>query len=214
MPDLILNEDDVVHRAMQASTHSLSQNLSLIESQRNLAHAKSQRGIQVSLHCELGLRNTANQMSLAYKHLQDNQIVGLSVSIPIFDWGVKKGRVRMAKANLDMVKTQIEQNNLVYRQELKRLVRQFNLQYEQCADAQRAENLATERYELTIHRFEKGSINVTELNTALREKESARAQYINQLHTYWSDYYKIQSYTLWNYIANHDITFDFEQLIK
>lgn len=214
VPDIMLDEQEVIQRAMQASTHSMTQKLSLIESQRNLAEAKSQRGVQVSLHSELGLRNTADRIGAAYRNLQDNEIVGLSVSLPIFDWGMSKGRVRIAKANLNMVKTQIEQEDLNYRQELKRLVMQFNLQYEQCREAARAEEIADERYTLTLQRFETGSISVTELNTAQQEKESARAQYISQLQTYWNNYYNIQRRTLWNYINNNEITTDFNKLVK
>lgn len=55
---------------------------------------------------------------------------------------------------------------------------------------------------------------MTELNTALQEKEAARAQYISQLQTYWNNYYNIQRYTLWNYINNNEITTDFEQLVR
>ena len=214
VPDIMLDEQVVIERAMQASTHSMTQQLSLIDSQRNLAEAKSKRGIQVSLHSELGLRNTAGNLGAAYKNLQDNEIIGLSVSLPIFDWGLSKGKVRIAKANLDMVKTQIEQEDLNYRQELKRLVMQFNLQYEQCREAARAEEIADERYSLTLQCFETGSISVTELNTAQQEKESARAQYISQLQTYWNNYYNIQRRTLWNYVNNTEITTDFYKLVK
>lgn len=212
--DNMLSEDEVMQRALEASTHPLAQQLSLIESQRNLAQAKSQRGVQLSLHGELGLYKTSDNIGDAYRRLQDNEIVGLTLSVPIFDWGVSKGRVRVAKANLDMVKTQIEQNLLEYRQEIRNLVIQFNLQYEQCLDAARAEEIANERYSLTLQRFEAGGVTVTELNTALQEKESARSQYISNLHTYWSDYYSIQRHTLWDYINNREITTDFNRIVK
>lgn len=214
VPDMVLNEDEVIQRAMLSSTHSMTQKLSLIESQRELAQAKAQRGIQLAIHSELGLRNTADRIGAAYGHLQDNEVVGLTLSLPIFDWGVSKGRVRIAKANLDVVKTQIQQEDIEYEQTIKKLVMQFNLQYEQCRDAARAEEIANERYALTVQRFETGSISVTELNTAQQEKESARAQYISQLRTYWSNYYTIRRHTLWDYIENHEITTDFDQITR
>lgn len=214
VPDMMLNEEEVMQRAVTASTHPMAQKLKLLSSQSELAQAKSQRGIQVSLRSELGLRNTADRIGDAYSHLQDNEIVGLSLTLPIFDWGVSKGRVRVAKASLDVVKTEIEQEEIAYRQEIQRLVMQFNLQSEQCHDAARAEEIADERYALTVQRFEAGSINVTELNTAQQEKESARSQYINQLRTFWSNYYNIQRHTLWDYINNHEITTDFDKLVR
>lgn len=91
---------------------------------------------------------------------------------------------------------------------------QFNLQSEQCHDAARAEEIADERYMLMLQRFEAGSISVTDLNTAQQEKESARSQYINQLKTYWSDYYTIQRHTLWDYINKCEITTDFDKIIR
>ncbi len=214
VPDILLIEDEVTHRAMTASTYPLEQQLKLISSQSSLAQAKSQRGIQLSLRSEVGLRNTADRIGQAYSHLQDNEIVGLSVTWPIYDWGVSKGRVKVAKSNLEVVKTQIEQDESAYRQEVKRLVMQFNLQSEQCHDAARAEEIADERYMLMLQRFEAGSISVTDLNTAQQEKESARSQYINQLKTYWSDYYTIQRHTLWDYINKCEITTDFDKIIR
>lgn len=48
VPDIMLDENEVMQRAMLSSTHPMTQKLSLIESQRNLAQAKSQRGIVLS----------------------------------------------------------------------------------------------------------------------------------------------------------------------
>lgn len=214
VPDMLLNEDEVIQRAISEGTHPLEQKLKLISSQSNLAQAKAQRGVQVSLRSELGLRNTADRIGDAYTHPQDNEIVGLSMTVPIFDWGVSKGRVRIAKANLDVVKTQIEQTEMEYKQEVQKLVMQFNLQAEQCHDAARAEEIANERYTLTLQRFEAGSITVTELNTAQQEKEAARSQYISQLRTYWNNYYNIQRHTLWDYINNREITTDFDKMVR
>jgi outer membrane protein TolC len=144
----------------------------------------------------------------------DNEIIGLTVSLPIFDWGVSKGRVKMAQAQLDVVKTQIEQSHLDYLQELRKKVAQFNVQPMQCRDAKRAQDIAEERYDITRKRFETGTISVTELNTAQQELESAKAQYINQLQSFWNDYYSLQKSTLYDWQNHRDLTVDFEKVIN
>lgn len=214
VPDIVLSETDVEHRAVNASSHSVAQQLTLIESQRAVAQAKSARGVQLTLSGEMGLYQTAHRMADAYSRLRDNEIVGLTLSLPVFDWGMSRGRVQIAKANLEVTKTQLEQSEQTYRQDVRRQVQQFNCQSEQCRDAQRAEQIAAERYELTYRRFQAGAVTVTELNTAQQELEAARSQSIAQLQTFWTGYYNIQRSTLHDYIHHRDIDADFEKLIN
>lgn len=47
-----------------------------------------------------------------------------------------------------------------------------------------------------------GNISVTELNTALQELETAKSQYITQLKTYWTYYYSLRRYTLYDWVQN------------
>ena len=148
---------------------------------------------------------TANDISGAYKNLRDNEVIGLTLSLPIFDWGVSKGRVRMAQAQLEVVRTQQEQTHLDYVQELRKKVMQFNAQPSQCRNAQRAQEIAEERYNIMRRRYEEGTVSVTDLNTALQEMTSAKAQYIGQLNTFWSDYYSLQKSTLYDWNLNRDL---------
>lgn len=214
IPDILINADDVLQKAINNSSHSLDQKLQLLEVQKNLAQAKSSKGIQVTLSSEIGFSQTGNTINTAYSRLKDNEIIGLSLSLPIFDWGVSKGRVKMAQAQLDVVKTQLEQSHLDYMQNLRKKVMQFNIQPIQCKDALRAQEIAVERYEITRKRYEAGGISVTELNTAQQEMESAKAQYIAHLSSFWNDYYALQQATLYDWQSKSDLTVDFESLIK
>ena len=214
IPDILINADDVLQKAINNSSHSLDQKLQLLEAQKNLAQAKSSKGIQMTLSSEIGFSQTGNTINTAYSRLKDNEIIGLSLSLPIFDWGVSKGRVKMAQAQLDVVKTQLEQSHLDYMQNLRKKVMQFNIQPTQCKDALRAQEIAVERYEITRKRYEAGGISVTELNTAQQEMESAKAQYIVQLSSFWNDYYALQQATLYDWQSKSNLTVDFESLIK
>ena len=44
--------------------------------------------------------------------------------------------------------------------------------------------------------------------------ESAKAQYLSQLKTFWSDYYALQKSTLHDWQSGRDITVDFDELMK
>ena len=214
VPEIILSVDEVIQRAITNSSHTLEQKQQMLEAEKSLAQAKSNKGLQMTIRGEVGFTQTANAFADAYRNPMDNEIVGLTLSLPIFDWGVSRGRVKMAQARLEVVRTQQEQAHLDYVQALRKKVLQFNLQPIQCRDALRAQEIAEERYEIMRKRFETGSVSVTDLNTAQQEMESAKYQYINQLNTFWNDYYSLQKSTLYDWIQKRDIEFEYEKLVK
>lgn len=214
VPDIIINADDAVAYALENSTHVPSQRLTLLEAQQSVAKAKSSRGIQMQLSSEIGFNKTSDTFKGAYGNLRDNEVIGLSLSLPIFDWGVSKGQVRVAEAELELANLEVEQARVEYVEDIRRQVMQFACQAEQCRTAKRAEEISAERYDISKRRFEEGTITVTDLNTALQESETARAQYINQLQTYWTDYYTLRRATLFDWQRNIKLTADYDSLLK
>lgn len=214
VPDLTVGFDEVMRRAIDNSSHSREQRLLLLEAQQSLAQAKANRGLQMTLSGQVGFTQSATSLQGAYRDLRDNEIVGLTLSLPIFDWGVSRGKVKMAQAQLDVVRTRVEKTHQDYLQELRRKVVQFNSQPAQCRDARRAGEIAAERYAITLRRFEQGHVTVTELNTAQQEMEAARSQYISQLQAFWTDYYSLQKSTLYDWLARRSLTADFESIVK
>ena len=205
VPQLTLISDDVLQKAYENSSHNLSDRLQLLQSEQQVAYTKSQKGIQLTLNGEVGFNKMGNSLNEAYKHLNDNEIVGLTLSLPLFDWGVSKGRVKIAEANLEVLKTELEMADMEFKQQIRAEVETFNTQSSQFSDSRRMLEIAEERYSLMYRRFENGGVTVTELNTAQQELDNAKAQYINQLSSYWSSYYNIQKITLHDYRTGTDI---------
>ena len=212
--DMVLNVDEVTQKALANSSHILEQELSVLNAQQNLAKAKSAKGVQMQLNAEVGFSRTADSFAATYRNLQDNEIVGVSITLPIFDWGVQKGKVMVAKSNLELAKTKKEQADNDYIQKIKREALQFSFQSEQCRTSLRAQEISHERYDITKKRFEMGNISVTELNTAMQELEAAKSQYINQLKTYWTYYYNLRRYTLYDWVQKRALNTDFDALIQ
>lgn len=213
VPYISVNVDDVVRKALNNSKHVLSQQLDILESEKALKQAKASKGLQLNLNGEVGFSRVANHFADAFRNMESSEIVGITLSLPIFDWGVSKGRVQMAKANLESKKAQMEQEREEYIQDIKTLALKFSMQYSQCSNTLEAKKVAEERYDITKKRFEEGGLTVTELNTAQQEMESARSRYISQLQSFWSSYYSMRRITLYDWIDNYDITADFDNLI-
>ena len=98
----------------------------VIEAEAAIAQAKAERGFSATLTAQFGLTQTGNDFVSSYRNPIDQEIVGLSLSVPIVDWGLGKGKVQMAKTQQEIILTQVEQEIMDRRQDIYIRVVQFN----------------------------------------------------------------------------------------
>lgn len=214
VPDVTMEYDFVLDKALQNSSHLITLKLDKLTALQSVAQAKSERGIQVELNANLGLSQTGDALAGAYTNVKDREVVGLSVSMPIYDWGMSKGRVKMAEAEARRVQTEQEQEVVKFEQDIRIKVVQFNNQAVQCRISAKALAVAEMRYEVTKKRFQNGGISVTDLNTAQRELDDANNQYIAQLQTFWLAYFELRKLSLYDFISGKDIRVEFDKIVE
>lgn len=214
VPQIGISTDLVLSKAYQNSSYLGSNELKLLESRRALAEAKSSKGLQADFRANIGFSQTNDNLPGVYRNLRDREVVGITFRMPIFDWGLSKGKVKMAQADLDITKIEIEQATLEFNQDIETKVIQFNNQMRQCEISVRAKMIAEERFDITKKRFENGTVTVTDLNTAQKEFDDARNQHINQLYIFWKAYYELEKLALYDFIRKIDISAAFDEIIK
>ncbi len=160
------------------------------------------------------LTQTADKLPEAYRNLLDQQYVSIGISLPILDWGRGKGQVRVARSNRDLVYTQVEQSRTDFELNVRKLVKQFNLQTQRVRIAARTDETAQRRSEVARKLYLLGKSTILDLNASISEKDSARRNYISALYNYWSLYYTLRSMTLYDFERNTMLTEDYHLLIE
>ncbi|MCK9628384.1 MAG: TolC family protein [Bacteroidales bacterium] len=213
-PEIQLDYSDVLDRALKNSSENLSNELDMLAARQEVAEAKSNAGLNAKLFAQFGVNQKGEKLADSYRNPMDQEIVGLSLSLPILDWGLGRGKIKLAKSREEIAKTQIEQTESEYRQEILIKVMQFNNQKMQCSISARNDSIAKLRYDITMERFKNGSISVTELNTAQTEKDNAVKRYISDLNNYWKYFYSIRKISLYDYLDKKEIVTDFNLLTE
>lgn len=213
-PEIQLDYSDVLDRALRNSSANLSNELDMLAARQEVAEAKSNAGLKANLFAQFGVNQKGEKLADTYRNPMDQEIVGLSLSLPILDWGLGRGKIKLAKSREEIAKTQIEQTESEYRQEILIKVMQFNNQNMQCSISARNDSIAKLRYDITMERFKNGSISVTELNTAQTEKDNAVKRYISDLNNYWKYFYSIRKISLYDYFNKKEIATDFNLLTE
>lgn len=214
LPDVQMDYDMVLSKAYQNSSFLLNNEIKTLNADSELARAKANRGISVSFNASLGLSNTDKKFIGSYRNLLDDEVVGITFTIPIFDWGLGEGRVKRAIANAEVTKAEVEQLQSNFRRNVFTAVGQFNKQKNQCLVSHKAALIASERYDIVMDRFRNGTASVMDLNTARKENDEAIDRYITDLKNYWNYYYDIRLLTLYDFIRNKEIDVDYKELLK
>ena len=212
LPPVVMDFDLVRRKASENSSFNLTNDINVLNAEAAIAKAKADRGISMQLDARFGLTKTAPELKGVYRDLLDQEVVGLTFSVPILDWGEGKGRVKKAEARADVVKAQVEQAENDKRIAIFTAVGQFNNQRQLCDVSRRAAAIAQECYELVMDKFRSGKASVLELNNARAESDSAVQKYVNDISRFWNYYYTLRKLTLYDFLGGDDLTVNYEEM--
>jgi outer membrane protein TolC len=205
--------EDVLAHALENNAHATTMRRRQMEADYAVASARANRQ-SINLYAQLGYTGTGDNMSSAYRNLLSNEVIQVGITVPLLDWGKRKGQRKMAESNRDIIQGQLRQQSQDFRQNIFILTEQFNNQAEQLRIACEADTIARRRYHTNVETFKIGSISTLELSDAQKAKDQARQNRIQQLFNYWYYYYQLRSIALWDFERGCELTADVERLIE
>jgi outer membrane protein TolC len=213
LPSFRMVYRDVLQKAQE--NNPLAQNIRRrqLEADYAVATAKGNRQ-NINLYASIGYTGKDRAVEDAYRRLTGNQTVEVGVNMPLLDWGKRKGKLKVAESNRELILSRTRQEQMNFNQDIFLLVENFNNQAGQLDIAQQADRIAEKRYNTSIETFMTGQINILDLNDARRSKDEARLKHIQELYRYWNCFYNIRSVTLHDFIAGEDLEADFETVIN
>lgn len=212
---LQINVDAAVQKSMVNNPNILLQNQQLLEQDNIVKMTKAQNGLSADVSATAGLNQKALLIPDAYKNPNQFQNIALiGLSVPIVDWGKRKGQLLMAKSNREVVVNTVKQARIDFEQSVLMSVMEFNLQSEQVTNSARADTIAQMGFDVTMRRFKIGKLDVTKLNLARNDLENARRAFISSMRKYWISYYQIRQLTLFDFEKGTDLTADFDKILN
>lgn len=205
VPEFNIPLADALKMAFENSPEPETYERMKLQSQSNLAYAKANAGLKADLYVQFGLSQTGDKFADSYRNPMNQQYASIGISLPILDWGRGKGQIRVAKSNVDLVNTQVEQGMKDFELNVARMVRQFNLQSQYVEVAAKTDRTADRRYEVAKRLYILGKSTILDLNASITEKDAARRSYISALKSYWSLYYGLRSMTGYDFERNQKI---------
>ncbi len=215
IPSFKIKVDQALAKAYENNPDLLSYKQQLIEANQRIAEARGENGIDASILVNLGYNKNSGNFDDVYKTpYGDEQIVRLSLDVPIIDWGLKRGQVQMAKSNKQVVEATVRQAKIDFEQNVFMEVMKFNMQEDQVNIAAKADTIAQKGYDVTKQRFLIGKIDVIKLNSARNSVDAAKRNYIESIQSYWESYYNIREITLHDFKNNSTLIKELDYLLQ
>jgi len=212
VPDVIsqvtISTEKVLEEAYANRSDAIAFIRRINEAKRDVALAKGQNGFTATLTANLGYSNTGPTIPDVYRSPQDQQLVQLQFNIPILDWGRARARTRTAEANEQLMEYTVEQDKLVFKQQIVTQVTLFNMMKDQVGLTERADSIASDKYEIARQRYLLGDLSITDLSIAFQENDQAQRDYVSALRDFWGAYYQLRYLSLYDFERNEKIKYN------
>ncbi|MDL2221174.1 TolC family protein [Parabacteroides sp. OttesenSCG-928-N08] len=188
----------------------------ILEAEQRVDLTRKESMFNASLSASIGFNQVAGSLKGAYHDPMRQDVVMLSVSIPLIDWGVRRGKYNVARNNLNVTEISVRQKELTLEEDVIMTVRDFNIQQDLIGSAEEAMELANQAYNETKERFMIGKADINSLTLSLNRQQEAQRNFISALRNYWLSYYKIRKLTLHDFEANQSLpeAFDYMQHVR
>lgn len=191
-----LDMDRLISLARSNSSVLPGYELQLLQAERALHQAKSNRWLDANISASWGYNKSGETIDEVYNNPFDTQRFSVGIEVPLFNWGQGKAREHAALTSRERAQTNLAVETRQFEEDVYYQVSQFRQLQQQLLLSAKADTIGDRQFEVTKNRYLIGRVDITNLLRAQQEKDAARKSYIQNLRSYWLAYYRLKRLTL------------------
>ena len=197
-----INSNNAVKYALDQRMEIRQKQITLEQDVFNIIRTKAENEFNGNITARVGLDALGGKVKNMYDNPTDNEQVGITLTIPIFDWGAKKARVKSSELAMESDEIDLEEQKkqitLDVRQicrNLPTLVRQIEIKKKNIDNAERT-------YEINLEKYRNGNLTGMELQQYQSQLTTAKQDYTNAIISYKLELLNLKIQTLWDFESN------------
>lgn len=191
--------NELVGMAMQNNPLIADKKMVVLSSQRDCDKAKKQRFLEAGIDVSVGFNQYSDHFGTAYHHPMRQDIVAVTLKIPLVDWGTRKGNLRKAELVLQNSKEDEQLTRQAVRTDVLATYKNYLFHYQSFSVQQKAVELAKRIYQETFQRYTIGRGTLENLFLAHQKYTTAQVNYLSNLQQCWNAYYVLCQLTLYDF---------------
>lgn len=157
---------------------------------------------RADMKLSLGLMGNNEKFMNIYDKPTKSPQVGITFSIPLFDWGERKAMIKAAEAELETKEIELEtqETNIVLN--IRKIYRNLENLIDQIVIAEKNEKNAQLTYEINLERYKNGDLTSMDLNRYQNQLSEKKAELSNALINYKLELLNMKLQSLWDFENN------------
>lgn len=205
VPELRISREQAIESARKNNPELLQATNNLIQREQSVTKASLERWFSVDLSAGIGFNQVSEAFAGVYKHPLRQDMVSISLSIPLIDWGMKRGRYNMAKSNYRVALSDMRLKETDLFRDIAITIDEIEMETDLFKAAEEAMQLAKESYTYARERFVLGKGSLNDMLLARSRNAEARKNAILSMKNFWLSYYKLRMLTLYDFIDGLDL---------
>lgn len=183
-----------------ASRMELRQREINIETSRfDLIQTKALNEFRGNLGLSLGLFGDNEKLGDVYANPTDNESVSLSLTIPLWDWGERKARIKASEATIESANVSFEEEQSSIILGIRKVYRNLKNLQNQIEIAQQSVINAQLTYDLNLEKYKNGDLTGMDLNIYQNQLSEKQLTYTNSLISYKLELLNLKIQTLYDF---------------
>ena len=192
-----------------AINYALSQRMELRQKEINMEQSlfdliktRAQNEFKGSISASFGLLGQNEKASNMFKNPEDDQSVSLKLSIPVWDWGAKKSRIRASEASIESTKIDAAEEKKSIEISVRKICRNIPNLLAQIDIARQNEKNSERTYDLNLEKYKTGNLTGMDLKQFQDQLTQKKQALTNAIISYKLEILNLKIQTLWDYKEN------------
>lgn len=199
---ITVNTNDAVKYGLDQRMELRQKKITMERDLFAIVRAKADNEFKGNISARVGLNALGDKVGNMYDNPTDNEQVGISLTIPIFDWGAKKARVQSSKLALESDEVDLDEQKKEIIVSIRQICRNLPTLISQINIKKKSIDNAERTYDINLEKYRNGNLTGMELQQYQTQLTTAKQDYTNAIISYKLELLNLKIQSLWDFATN------------
>ena len=197
-----VNSDEATKYALEQRMELRQKQITLEQDVFNIIRAKAENEFKGNLSARIAMDALSGKVKNLYDNPTDNEQIGISLTIPIFDWGAKKAKVKSSQLAMESNQIDMDEEKKNITIGVRQICRNLPILIRQIEIKKKSIENAEHSYEINLEKYRNGTLTGMELQQYQTQLTNAKQAYTNAVISYKLEVLNLKIQTLWDFESN------------
>lgn len=197
-----VNLDKAIENGLSRRLELTQRNIDLKMAEFNLTETSAENEFRGDISLSVGVMGNNENFQDIYDKPTNSPSFGVTFSIPLFDWGQRKARIKAAEIDIQSKQIDLEdqKNNIIIN--IRRTYRNLQNLVNQIEIARQNEKNAQLTYDINLERYQNGDLTSIDLQRFQNQLSDKKTNLVNALINYKLEIINMKVQSLWDFENN------------